>query len=230
MRRRARVLSALVFTGTAGLLAFAPAAHAQLLRGDVLVVDFEAGTSGNGALFRVSRATRARTLLSEFGDPATEPTGASPFGIAIADVNTILVIDNQGGIGGNGALFNVHPTTGIRTLISDFGDVTRGPTGIDPVRIALVAGETLVTDIDAGTAERGAVFKVNRATGQRMLLSDFGDPATGPLGKEPTGSARGARGVILIIDPDAGTNENGTLFTVNAATGVRTLPERLQRW
>jgi hypothetical protein len=221
----------MLMTTAVPLLGLIPQAFAQLTPGDILVADFEAGTDDNGALFKVNPTTGARILLSDFGNAAQGPTGTSPFGVASGDVNSILVIDNQG-VGGNGALFTVNPATGVRAILSDFGDPAQGPTGVDPVGIALgVGGIILVTDIEAGTDGNGALFSVNPTTGMRTLLSDFGNGAQGPTGKTPTGIAKGAGGVILVIDPDAGTDlpddgkvgGNGALFSVNPTNGMRTL-------
>jgi hypothetical protein len=49
----------------------------------------------------------------------------------------LLVIDALAGTGGLGALFRVNPSTGVRTLLSDFGNVAQGPTGYDPYGVAI---------------------------------------------------------------------------------------------
>jgi cysteine-rich repeat protein len=208
----------------------APPAHAQLNPGDILVADFEAGAGGAGLLFRVNPSTGVRTVLSDFGNGAQGPMGQSPFGVAVVDVDTVLVVDSQG-VGGAGALFVVNGTTGARTLLSNFADPSQGPLGVDPVGVALGAGGILVTDIDGGTNLNGALLRIHPLTGVRALLSDFGDPAQGPLGKTPTGVARGPGGIILVMDPDGGTDVpndgknggNGALFVVDPITGARTM-------
>lgn len=65
--------------------------------------------------------------------------------------------------------------------------------------IALGAGpaaadETYVVDLLAGTGFNGALFRVNTISGNRSLVSDFGDPAQGPLGNDPFGLALEAAG------------------------------------
>jgi hypothetical protein len=49
----------------------------------------------------------------------------------------IVVSDANDGTGNLGALFRVNPSTGVRTLLSDFGNVAQGPTGSDPYGVAI---------------------------------------------------------------------------------------------
>ena len=112
--------------------------------------------------------------------------------IACAQLNPgdILVIDRDAGSGQLGALFQVDPSTGRRTLLSDFGNPAQGPTGNTPTGVAVEAGGTLlVVDWAAGTGGLGALFRVDPGTGTRSLLSDFGKPAHGPRGNKPRGVA-----------------------------------------
>jgi hypothetical protein len=158
--------------------------------GTILVVDLEAGTGGLGALFRVDPGTGARSLLSDFGNPAQGPTGYTPTGVAVEAGGTLMVVDRDAGAGLLGALFRVDPGTGARSLLSDFGDPALGPTGVDPAGIGVEAGGTiLVVDVAAGTGGLGALFRVDPGTGARSLLSDFGDPALGLTGNNPRGVA-----------------------------------------
>jgi hypothetical protein len=198
-------------------------AQAQVSPGDIVVADFEAGTGNSGAVFLVDGANGQRTLLSDFGNPAQGPTSpAGPVGVAIRDVSSILAMDNNGW-SGLGVLFSVDSTTGERTILSDFADPGQGPLGIEPVGVAFVNDFIAATDLDAGTAERGVLFRIDPVTGQRAIISDFADPGQGPVGLHPTGVTRGANGTILVIDPDGGTDERGVLFQIDPATGQRTM-------
>ncbi|SDX37824.1 hypothetical protein [Lysobacter enzymogenes] len=94
--------------------------------------------------------------------------------------------------------------------------------------VSLNSGTLLVVDGLAGTNELGALFAINRVTGKRTLVSDFGNPAQGPLGAFPTGvtvapGLLGIGGAILVSDSSAGTDENGALFVVDPANGNRKL-------
>ena len=91
-----------------------------------------------------------------------------------------------------GALFRVDAASGNRTRVSDFGNPAQGPTGRGPLGLDLEAGGTvLVTAYRAGTDSKGALFRVDRLSGQRTLLSDFGDAGQGVLGEDPSGVAAG---------------------------------------
>ncbi|MGH8557512.1 MAG: hypothetical protein ACRESZ_08635 [Methylococcales bacterium] len=100
------------------------------------------------------------------------------------------MVDLDAGIDAKGALFQVDPAGGNRTLLSDFGAAGQGPLGLKPTGVAVEAGGALlVVDFNAGTGFKGALFRVDPASGNRTLLSDFGAADRGPLGADPVGVA-----------------------------------------
>ncbi|GGA15018.1 hypothetical protein [Dyella caseinilytica] len=224
------------------LMGFAGAASADSIStGNVLVIDQEAGTNAQGALFVVDQNAGTRTLFSDFGNSSQGATGVDPAGIAwlpgqllgLLSPASVLVTDGSAGTGQQGALFQIDPTTGNRTLLSDFGNSAQGTLGEDPVAVLpipvipglLNSGIVLAVDPFAGTNGQGAIFSVD-ASGNRTVLTDFGD-STGPQGQYPDSLAYypGLLGLlgttVLVADGSAGTNGQGELFSVNPATGVR---------
>ncbi|MBA2491708.1 MAG: hypothetical protein H0V34_08405 [Gammaproteobacteria bacterium] len=140
------------------------------------------------------------------------------------DIGSVYVIDSGAGADARGALFRVNPVNGARTLVSDFGKLSQGPLGLNPVSLAVSPnGQLLVSDLDAGADFRGAIFEVDLSDGRRTLLSDFNDSSQGPLGEDPVNLTLDANGTILVADLNAGTGFNGALFRVNATTGNRVL-------
>lgn len=210
-----------------GPLGINPVALVVTAAGDVLVTDLDAGTDSRGALFRVNPTTGARTLMSDFGDSAQGPLGEDPVNLAQGAAGEILIVDLDAGTGLNGALFSVNPANGIRTLVSDFSDSAQGPLGQIPLGVTLgplgSGSEILVTVLSAGSSTNSALFRVNRSNGSRILISDFGDSAQGPLGEIPFGLTVNAAGEILVVDEDAGPDLRGALFSVNRTTGGRRL-------
>ena len=129
-------------------------------------------------------------------------------GAAPAAADETYVVDVKRGDGWfNGALFRVDPASGNRSLISDFGNAAQGPLGAEPFGLALEAGGTvLVSDEGAGTGgSTVALFRVDPASGNRSLVSDFGNAAQGPQGVEPRGLILvEAGGTVLVIDESRG--------------------------
>ena len=191
----------------------------------ILVTDAEYGAQNLGALFAVE-GSGIRSLLSDFNDASQGPTGFTPVGVAVTpagvpvgmgNAGDIWVVDNVAGPSFHGALFRVD-SAGMRTLVSDFGNASQGPTGLRPYAVAVEkSGMILVVDYDTGTGYRkGVLFRVDPATGNRTVLTDFGDPAQGPTGAAPMGVAIEASNSILVC-------ATRVLFRVDPTTGQRTL-------
>jgi hypothetical protein len=75
----------------------------------------------------------------------------------------------------------VDPADGSRTILSDFGDGTQGPTGVAPGGITIGASGSILV-IDSGAR---ALFTVDPADGSRTILSDFENAIKGPTGLSP---------------------------------------------
>jgi len=178
----------------------------------------------DGLLLSIDPVTGQRTVLSDFANPAQGPTGFAPFGVAF-DVDGSMLVTDKGFGGGSGtALWRVDPSTGTRTLVSDWASTAYGPRGRAPTGVGVAPGGVIyVADAEAGSDCQGfgdlcgQLFRVDRATGRRTLVSDFGNAGQGPLGSDPTGVAFASDGTVLVFDPV------GLLFGVDAATGLRTL-------
>jgi len=217
--RRGILIASVWLIAVSGL--FDQAAWAQLVPGDIVVIDITAG--GKGALFVTNPITGARRLLSDFANAGQGPLGIRPFSIAVGPGNSLLVIDQSAGTDcgfgkGCGALFSVDSVTGFRTMVSDFGNPSQGPTGLRPYGLATEAG-ILVTDDSAPFIPNaniaGTLFLVGGG-GTRTIVSDFTDANQGPQGARPSGVAVASGGAI-VADPF------GKLFRVDLGNGSRTI-------
>lgn len=204
----------------------------------ILVVDPQVNK-----LFRVNSITGERTVLSDFSDPTQGPVADSSAGdgisgIAVEVSGEILMTakgagsPDEGGTVFRDALLRVDPVTGQRTMFSDFGDPTQGTLGGQcSFGVAVEAsGTILVTDCNnLGDSPGGLLFRIDPVTGQRTVLSDFGNPAEGSLAQFPSGIAIEASGSILVAAPFAGSfpegalDPGGALFRVDPVSGQRTL-------
>jgi len=84
----------------------------------------------------------------------------------------------------------LDPDTGSRAVLSDFGNSALGSLGSDPVGVVALDPLTVfVIDQNAGSGQLGALFRVDPATGLRIVLSDFSAAAQGSLGAQPVALA-----------------------------------------
>lgn len=79
MRNMFLILMLIAFS----MIGYISQAHAQVLQGDILVIDPSAGPDLGGALFRVNPSNDNRTVISDFGNNAQGPIGRDPLGIAV---------------------------------------------------------------------------------------------------------------------------------------------------
>lgn len=230
---------AIVFMVTAAtpLAAVAqPSANSAPLRpGDLLVI-----REVPNALKKVDPVTGVETTLSDFLDPSQGPSIPPPVGtpgpkgisgprasVAVESPTDVFVVHPFFGTDARAALFRVNPTTGVRSIISDFGDATQGPllgrTGeegrFDIGGLALErSGDFLFVALGLDTAR---LVRIDRSTGSRAILSDLSDPAQGPTVIPSFGLAVEESGSIMIGGSKAGGD--GALFRVDPSSGVRTL-------
>jgi hypothetical protein len=148
---------------------------------------------------------------------------ASPPETRALGTGDIVVVERDGtGPGAPGALFVVNRTSGVRALLSDFGAAGQGATGIDPVAAAAASANSMyVIDTNAGTAQHGALFRVDATTGARTRVSDFGDPVQGVLGPQPVALVVAA-GTLYVVDI-AGADGIGTVLRVDPVDGSRSV-------
>lgn len=117
----------------------------------------------------------------------------------------MLVIDQLGSANLlGGVLFKVDASTGQRTVLSDFNDANQGALGVNPWGVAIgSSGNILIIDAgDFGGGVSGRLFSVDAATGQRTVLSDFGDAKQGALGVSLVG--------VAVVPPDFGISLTST--------------------
>ena len=176
--------------------------------GNIIVAD-----NGENAIFRVDLTTGNRTILSKPGSVGTGTGGDSEFsninGFAIDSSGNILVADET-----KGAIINVDPTTGNRSILSnDTSGVGTGTNLARPQSVTLdSSGNVFVSD------ETNLVFRIDPANGNRTVIASnsigSGDAfATG-------GFNQGLKGITF--DPDANllvtSNRNDSVYQL-VATG-----------
>lgn len=202
-----------------------PRAVAVGADGEILAISGSGGTSNRALLVRVDPRTGAREIVSDFGNIGQGGLGVEPRGVGFEAGGGIVVIDAQAGQGetgnGQGVLFRIGRQTGFRASVSNFG--VGANQGSNPTSVAVEAsGQILVTDEGhTSTTPLGLLFRVDRQSGLRTVLSDFNTGANS--GREPEGVALEADGQILVVDKHGGALTRGMLFRVDPQTGARAI-------
>jgi two-component system CheB/CheR fusion protein len=193
--------------------------------GHIVLGDAEGGTDchtfgGCGSLAQVDGVTGARTLLADFGNLAQGPLGEDAgLALALDTDGTILVTDPFAppgsascfDTGGCGVVFRWDPVSHTRAYLTTYADAAQGAvSGFRPKGVAVKADGTIFVSPCPGSADRGAICTVDRVTGLRTTFSDFGDPAQGPLGFQPTS--------LAIVDFAATTTSSTTTTTTTSTT------------
>jgi len=191
--------------------------------GDIIVADNEF-SSDNGAIFIVDGVTGDRRLLTDLGNSAQGPLGDEPDDLVIEPNGDVCVIENETGTDNVGVILRVNSTNGLRTLLSDLGDPAQGPIGGLPQHLGLFNnGDLYFADRD-GPVD-GGLYRVNKATGFRTVVTDLADIAQGPIAENGRDVAEGAGGTIFFITSSGSPTDNnrGLLFSVDPVTGFRTI-------
>lgn len=169
----------------------------------MLVLD-NIGSPSGPALTSVDLKTGNRNVVSEFGNWGSQ--GVSAFyvtgGIVVNNLGQVLVTTPFAGTDFKGSLLNVDLATGYRTEITDFGNPDQGPVGLYPLSVLETSnGDTLVLTTSLG-AGGGGLYSVDLITGQRTLLSDFGNADQGVTGVNPVDMAELPSGDIVVASDD----------------------------
>lgn len=184
----------------------------------------------HSALLRVDPETDSRVIVSDFFrseqgkiDPGTFITD-----LAVEHSGKILITTANINDFAISAIMRVNSNTGKRTLLSDFNDATQGPVGSLFFSSGLTTEASkqllVVTNaaLDANNNIIGGDFlmRVDSETGQRAVVSDFGNSAQGILGITPRGTVVEESGAIIVSALSYGESSS-VLFRVNQKTGQR---------
>jgi sugar lactone lactonase YvrE len=209
-----------------GLLLAGGPAQAETNPGDILIVDQLGGTNNLGALLLVDPKTGHRTVLSDFGVPQDNqaPLGAAPASIAVGSEGRIFVSDLfAGGPPLSGALFEVDPDTGTRTLLSNFGQ--GNIQGFLYYGLAVDKKGKVIATFSTPEGLPNSLVRITPDTDKRALVTDLTNPAQG--GPEADRFIKDlvleGSGKILIGTATTSGQPDSAIFWVHPETDKRTL-------
>lgn len=149
------------------------------------------GLFGHGTIFKLNVASRAITTMVDF----TGANGSAPVHELVLHAGFLWGVTPEGGPatgGGAGTVFKVNPATGAFTSIAGF-EFNTGPQEPGGALLPDGAGALWGCATAGGTHDRGAIYKVDVATGAVSVAVSFRQdpddaPAATPLGFKPTGA------------------------------------------
>lgn len=192
-----------------------PNALTMEANGALLVADNGLTTATEPGLKRVVRVDRdsgARTIVSGSGIAGniigSGPEFVVPTAIAALSDGSLIIGDS-----GLGAIMQVDPISGNRTIVSEarFGS---GPPFLSPWRIAIEPDGSLIV-IDDGL---DAIIRVNPVTGERSIISDKAGAGSGPSFVNPIAIEVEANGILVVADEGA-----DAVMRVDPHSGARSI-------
>jgi uncharacterized repeat protein (TIGR03803 family) len=178
------------------------------------------GTPGLGTVFQIDLATGAETVLHSFAGGAD---GASPFAGLLYEAGTLYGTTANGGAAYNGTLFAVDVSTATETVLYSF---TGGADGANPYAGLIdESGILYGTTVFGGATGNGAVFSFNPATSTETVLYSFRGGADGAA---PYAGLLYESGTFYGTTYYGGGTDNGTVFSIDAATGAETILTRFK--
>lgn len=187
---------------------------------------YSGGLNSRGSLYKVKADASDWQMVLAFSGNGTSNKGGSPNAGLLLDASGFFWGTTQsGGTLDYGTVFKVNTATGALTTVLEFSGAGATNKGRAP-RAGLVRGgdgNYWGTTGEGGTSGHGTVFKINPGTGALTTVVEFTDNGASNKGKAPHGAlVRGTGGMLWGTTTAGGASGLGTVFKVNAGTGVLT--------
>jgi uncharacterized repeat protein (TIGR03803 family) len=178
----------------------------------------EGGANDFGTVFRINVATGEFTKVLDFSNNGAANKGRAAFAGLVNDgAGNLWGATNQGGVEDRGTIFKVNISSGVLTTVAEFAASTGRGAFPAADLVSDGAGFLWGTARRGGLRNRGTVFKIDLGTGGFSKVADFtdadGSEPRAPLASDGAGNFWGTT-------IGGGTSNRGTVFKVNATTGV----------
>jgi len=202
-------------TGTYQLLTPAPGAvSAPLLLasdGNLYGGTYTGGSTGNGAIFRMSTPGGAIKIIHNF----TGTDGAAAEGgLVQAPDGNLYGTTNQGGPNNNGEIFKMTPAGKI-TVLHTF-DPNGVLDGDLPAADLMVASDGYLYGVNSGggAGQFGTIFRISTSGSFTKLFDFTGTTGSVPGAYSATGLTQHTNGSLYGLAYRGGANDNGTFFSL----------------
>ena len=212
------------FTGPAGLMpgSIPYGALVPDQTGSFRGVTTDGGGSRLGTIYTIDATTGAFQSLVNFVKTQGSTAASNPGSGLVAGPDGLLWgTSENGGPANAGTLFTLNPVTGATSSALVFTGIAGDVPGANPVAELVNdgAGNLWGTTSAGGALNFGIVFKVNATSKVFTKITEF----TGSNGRSPTGClVYEASGFLWGTTSEGGSEQGGTIFKINAATGALT--------
>ena len=176
------------------------------------------GNAGKGTLFRLNADGSGYSVLFHFASGTNGPaqTPMQPL-LEASDhklYGTLYSTANSSGLSNNGAIFAINKDGSSYTVLKSFVyPVTDGASPMSPL-LEGSDGMLYGTTYGGATNNAGTVYRLNKGGTSFQIIRSF--TGVGVDGRHPCGNlVEGADGVIYGTTERGGTNDQGTLFSLN---------------
>ena len=179
----------------------------------------------------MNATTGVITTVAEFTGQTGTKKGAKAMGVLLNDgAGHFWGTTSEGGASNYGTVFKVNINTGAFSTVVEFGAVNKGASPIGGLvndGAGFLWGTTRDGGPNAGSAGSGTIFKVNTSSGVLTTVVVFTDQGASNRGSHPSAGlvsdGTGSFWGTTYQGADSGGGSvDGTVFKVNASTGVLT--------
>jgi len=200
------------FTGSNGDAGNPYAGLVMDKRGNLYGTTVGGGVNGSGAVFELS-PSGTETVLYSFCSQPSCTDGATPYaGLVMDKKGNLYGTTYQGGVNGNGTVFEISPS-GTETVLHSFAYSD----GASPLAGLVIdqKGNLYGTTTVGGVNGNGTVFEITAAGEEKVLYSFTGSNGDGEF--PYAGLVMDKKGNFYGTTELGGANGNGTVFEIIAA-------------
>ena len=186
------------------------------------------GANNDGTVFVITGSSGALRTVVDFAPGTTGSNrGTNPYAALVSDgVGNMWGTTFHGGANSAGTLFKITGSSGALSTVVDFAATTSGSNRGGSPQAVLAQdglGNLWGTTAAGGVYGYGTVFKINALTYALSTVVDFQNDGISKTGANPfAGLLNDGKGYLWGAASTGGADNFGTLFKVNASTGLLT--------
>ena len=179
------------------------------------------GQTNDGVIFEYDPVADNYLVVHHF---SWATSGTTPYGSLVELDGKYYGMTNDGGINGDGALFEFDPSSNVLTVLRHFFSATDGETPRGS--LAAMNGKLYGMNSNGGSNGDGTLFEWNPAGSMFNVLWHFDQSIDG---ETPFGSLIASDGKLYGMTTNGGNNDEGVVFEFNLSDGMLTVLKHFDR-